>query len=82
MKLMRSEDTESGRYAALCLGNLAANANLRASVVDAGGAEALVALLCCDQLPAQRQALAALRSICISREYRTLVVRGRSLHLA
>lgn len=45
MTLMRTEDIESGRYAAFGLGNIASNALHRHQVVDAGGADALVALL-------------------------------------
>ena len=48
---MRTEDMESGRYAAFCLGNLAANDKHRQAVMDAGGAEALVALLACEVRP-------------------------------
>ena len=35
----------------------------------------LVSLACCEDINAQRQALAALRSICISPEFRAVVVR-------
>ena len=63
------------RYAAFAVSNLAANANHRQQIVDEGGPEALVALACCEDLNAQRQALSALRGICISPQFRELVVR-------
>lgn len=75
MTLLKTEDVESGRYAAFALSNLAANANHRQQIVDEGGPEALVALACCEDLNAQRQALSALRGLCISPPYRVLVVR-------
>ena len=53
MCLLKTEDIESGRYAAFALSNLAANANHRQQIVDEGGAAALVALACCEDLNAQ-----------------------------
>ena len=75
MCLLKTEDIESGRYAAFALSNLAANANHRQQIVDEGGAAALVALACCEDLNAQRQAMSALRGLCITPHYRPLVVQ-------
>ena len=43
------------RYAAFCLGKLAANNLHRQTIVEAGAPEAFVALLCCESVPAQKQ---------------------------
>ena len=80
-QLLPPPHTVTLRYAAFALSNLAANANHRQQIVDDGGPEALVALACCEDLNAQRQALAALRGLCISPQYRTLVVRQGILHV-
>lgn len=48
MVLLKTEDVESGRYAAFALANLAANANHREQIVDEGAPGALVALACCE----------------------------------
>ena len=66
---------DPGRYAAFALSNLAANANHREKIVEEGGISSLVSLACCEDVNAQRQALAALRGLCISPEYRPIVVR-------
>ena len=54
---------------------MAANANHREKIVEEGGISSLVSLACCEDVNAQRQALAALRGLCISPEYRPIVVR-------
>ena len=69
------EDNESGRYAAFALSNISANAQYREKVVEEGAIPGLIALACCDDLSAQRQALAGLRGLCITPEYRVLSVR-------
>jgi hypothetical protein len=44
-------------------------------VVNDGGMPALVSLACCGEGNAQRQALTAMRGLCISPEFRALAVR-------
>lgn len=66
ISLLKTEDIEGGRYAAFGLANLAANANYREKVVEEGAVPALISLACCEDINAQRQALTALRSLCIS----------------
>lgn len=77
--VLKTEDVEGGRYSAFGLANLAANANHRERIVEEGAVPCLVSLACCEDMNAQRQAMAALRGLCISPDFRAVVVREGKL---
>lgn len=79
LAVLKTEDVDAGRYAAFGLSNLGANANHRERIVELGAVPSLISLACSEDINAQRQALAGLRSICIAPEFRAVVVREGSL---
>lgn len=66
---------EAGRFGAFALSNLAGNEKFHRKMVDNGAIEILVALACTDNQRTQHWALAALRGICSSPQYRVIAVR-------
>jgi hypothetical protein len=74
--LRESEDIEAGRYAAFALANLASGQELhRRRIVEQGGLVPLINLACCEEVNAQKQAIIALRGLCITPEFRSAAVR-------
>jgi hypothetical protein len=72
----KEQDLESGRFAAFALSNLVANSKYRNQVVSEGAIDPLVILACSDDFNVQKQALAALRGVCITPEYRAVSVEA------
>ena len=68
-------DIDCCKFAAFALANIASNSCHRGDIVQEGAITPLVSLACCDEIDAQKKALAALRSICIDPNYRIEVVR-------
>ncbi|KAL9191141.1 hypothetical protein ACHAXT_000847 [Thalassiosira profunda] len=70
-----AKELESGKHAAFALSNVAFDRQYHRQIVEEGAIELLVALACCEDPDTQRQALAAVRGLCVTTENRRLVLQ-------
>ena len=67
-----AKELESGKYALFALSNVASLC--RSSIVEEGGIELFVSMACSEDPDTQRQALACVRSLCVSIDHRVSVI--------
>lgn len=67
-------ELEAGKHAAFGISNVASNVQHHQQIVEAGAIELLVALACCEDPDTQRQALGAVRGLCLAAENRHRVL--------
>ena len=68
-------ELKSGRHTAFALSNLASNLAHHKQIVEQGAIELLIALACCEDPDTQRQAISALRGLCLTPDNRISVVQ-------